>query len=132
MDYPKATTGAIIEREGKVLLTKRNIDPFRDCWCLPGGHIEIGENASDAVKREVQEETGLSFEPKFFGYFNEIFPDLDWHAVVLMFSGQAEGEVKSNEEVSEWKWASPEEALGENLAFVNKEILEAWARRKKE
>lgn len=40
----------------KVLLTRRT-DNGR--WCLPGGHMEAGESASEACEREVWEETGL-------------------------------------------------------------------------
>jgi 8-oxo-dGTP pyrophosphatase MutT (NUDIX family) len=47
---------AIIVREGAVLLQRRRGDPF---WALPGGRIELGEAATDALKREMQEEIAL-------------------------------------------------------------------------
>ena len=47
----KTTVGAIIEGDGKILLTKRNIEPFKGYWCLPGGHIEYFEPAKDAIIR---------------------------------------------------------------------------------
>jgi len=41
---PKATVGAIIHpsenERSTILLTKRNVNPFKDHWCLPGGHID--------------------------------------------------------------------------------------------
>ena len=40
----------------KILLTRRQ-DNGR--WCLPGGHMEAGENVSEACAREIWEETGL-------------------------------------------------------------------------
>lgn len=130
MASPKATTGAIIERDGKILLTKRNHEPFKGKWCCPGGHIEPNETAGDAIVREVKEETGLSFKPEFFGYFNEIIPEINWHAVQLTFTGPTEGDVVPNEEVSEWKWLPPEEALKEDLAFENSEIIKQWIERR--
>lgn len=63
---PRVTCGAIIEKKGKILLTKRNVEPYKNYWCLPGGHIEWGEKAEEAIRREVKEETGLDFKPKFF------------------------------------------------------------------
>jgi 8-oxo-dGTP pyrophosphatase MutT (NUDIX family) len=33
-----------------------------DCWCFPGGGIELGEEAEETAKREAFEETGLIVE----------------------------------------------------------------------
>lgn len=49
----------IFDENGLVLLEKRSDNGF---WGLPGGHVEIGESAQDAVVREVLEETGLEVE----------------------------------------------------------------------
>lgn len=43
-----------------VLLIKRRKDPFKGCWCFPGGHVDRDENIPDAAYRELQEETGLT------------------------------------------------------------------------
>jgi ADP-ribose pyrophosphatase YjhB (NUDIX family) len=37
----------------------RGHDPGRGLWSIPGGRIEPGESAEEAVVREVREETGL-------------------------------------------------------------------------
>lgn len=127
MQSPKATTAALLERDGKILLTKRAIQPFQGSWCIPGGHIEIGEPIQEAIKREVKEETGLDFEPRFFGFYDEIFPDINWHAVVLIFQGTPTGEVRPDHEVTEWKWVSPRELKKfRPLAFVDDRILKDW------
>ncbi|USO00110.1 MAG: NUDIX domain-containing protein [Phycisphaeraceae bacterium] len=47
--------GAWIER-GQVLLCRNVAGEF---WYLPGGHVEAGESAADALRREFAEETGL-------------------------------------------------------------------------
>lgn len=126
---PIATVGAIIKNdEGKILLTKRNIEPFKGQWCLPGGHIDENEEALDAVIREAKEETGLEFEPEFISYFDEIVPEYDWHAVVLVFAGKGTGELTAQErEVTDIAWFSLDEARSLPLAFVHNKILNEYA-----
>lgn len=51
--------GAVIIREGKVLLLKRARNPDKGSWSIPGGAVEHGETLLSAVAREVEEETGL-------------------------------------------------------------------------
>jgi 8-oxo-dGTP diphosphatase len=126
---PIATVAAIIENEeGKILLTRRNIKPFKGQWCLPGGHIDDNEKALEAVIREAKEETGLDFEAEFVGYTDEIIPELKWHAVVLVFTGKGTGKLAVQErEVVDIAWFSLEEAQSLLLAFVHNQILDDYA-----
>ena len=56
--------GAIITDElGRLLLIKRGHEPGAGLWSLPGGRIEPGETDTDALMREMREETGLEIEP---------------------------------------------------------------------
>ncbi len=53
--------GAVIrDDEGRLLMILRGHDPGRGLWSIPGGRIEPGETAEEAVVREVREETGLT------------------------------------------------------------------------
>jgi 8-oxo-dGTP diphosphatase len=57
--WPKAAASAAIFRNGEVLIAERGKGSLRGRWSLPGGHIEPGERASEAARREVREETGI-------------------------------------------------------------------------
>ena len=128
----KATVTAILapsEKERyKILLTRRTIDPFNNHWCFPGGHIDSGETAEHAVIRETAEETGLKLKsPVFLGYCDEIFPELGFHAVVLMFYGTARGTLRPHHgEVSEIAWFTIHEARALRLAFNHHEVLDRY------
>ncbi len=128
----KATVTAILspseEERDKVLLTRRTIEPFINHWCFPGGHIDSGETAEHAVIRETVEETGLELNsPVFLGYCDEIFPKLNFHAVVLMFHGTAQGTLLPQPgEVSEIAWFSIGEARDLDLAFNHHEVLDRY------
>lgn len=69
---PKPAVGAILlNSKSQVLLTKRSYNPGKGKWGLPGGFVDLGENAYQALKREVFEETGLKVNNfKFFGSFS--------------------------------------------------------------
>lgn len=123
----RATVGAIIKKEGKVLLVKRNHEPFKGYWCLPGGHIDFGETAEQAVIREVKEETGLTITPRFLNYRDEIYPDINWHGEALIFHGEAEGnENIDGKEIIGIKWVDINKALNMKLAFEHEKILQTY------
>src|SRR6266566_5207563 len=57
--------GAVIkDRDGRLLLIKRGHEPGAGLWSLPGGRIEPGETDTQALVREMLEETGLTVEPR--------------------------------------------------------------------
>jgi ADP-ribose pyrophosphatase YjhB (NUDIX family) len=51
--------GAVVVREGRVLLVKRRHEPLAGQWSLPGGAVEVGETLEACLMREMIEETGL-------------------------------------------------------------------------
>lgn len=58
---PKVGVNAVIfDDAGRVLLTQREDNRL---WCMPGGHVNLGETIAEAVARETLEETGLVVAP---------------------------------------------------------------------
>lgn len=52
--------GIIIESGNRILMLKRNKEPMKGKYALPGGFVEPGERAEDAALRECFEEIGWS------------------------------------------------------------------------
>jgi 8-oxo-dGTP diphosphatase len=129
----KATVTAVVCPENgsreTILLTLRKVSPFMDAWCLPGGHIDDYEHAREAIRREVLEETGLSYEPEeCLGWFEEIFPEHRFHAIVIAFSGTGTGSLHMQpEEVIEIGWFALDAALDMPLAFNHNLVLRRYA-----
>jgi 8-oxo-dGTP diphosphatase len=56
---PVVGVGGVVFDGDRVLLVKRGKEPLRGRWLIPGGTVELGESLTEAVVREVWEETGL-------------------------------------------------------------------------
>ena len=131
---PETTVAAIItkridEREC-ILLALRDHEPFKGFWGIPGGHIEKQESVHDAVVREVNEETGLMFKGNFFSFFEEYIPQLHIANIVLVFAGEAEGNLPDRtEEVADFMWLPPMETLKLQLAFRHDAIIREYMNR---
>jgi ADP-ribose pyrophosphatase YjhB (NUDIX family) len=61
---PKVAAAVLVEQDGRVLLVRRNGEPFRGLWTLPAGFVDAGEDPARAAERECLEETGLTVRVK--------------------------------------------------------------------
>lgn len=60
--YPRPMLTAdciVIDSARRVLLVERGNDPYRGCWALPGGFMEMDEAIEQCAVRELEEETGI-------------------------------------------------------------------------
>jgi ADP-ribose pyrophosphatase YjhB (NUDIX family) len=111
---PFLAVSAAVVRDGKVLIVRRARPPAKDIYTLPGGVVEAGETLTEAVIREVREETSLVIEPvQLAGHREAIktLPDgrVERHFVILCFAARAVSgtAAPSDGEVTEVLWCRP-------------------------
>jgi len=112
---------AVIIRDKNILLQKRAVEPEKNKWALPGGHIDWDESAEAAVRREVQEEVGLDVTgAKLIGVQSNT--QRLRQIIAITFLVEANGEPRAESETSAVRWF-PLDSLPENLAFDHNEII---------
>lgn len=104
-----------MNEKGEVLIVRSK--KWGNKYTVPGGHIELGERAEDAIEREVKEETGLDSEAtKLLIVQQAIYPK-DYHKhehfIFMDYVCKAKSsEVKlDGRELQAYVWVRPEEAL---------------------
>jgi mutator protein MutT len=118
-DHPVVGVGALILREGKILLEKRSNEPAKGKWSIPGGVVEVGEPLEEAVIRETLEETGLTVEkPRLVDVVYQIDRDSEgkvkYHFVIIDYLVKVKsGEPAAASDAEELRWV----ALGEVEAY---------------
>lgn len=96
----------VLRRGSKVLVQDR-IDPNWPGVAFPGGHVEKGESFTDAVIREVQEETGLTISsPRLCG-IKDWCEDGVRHVVLLYRAEQFTGTLRSSDGARSGRRSSP-------------------------
>lgn len=71
----KISAGALVFREGKILLVHHKLAGSFDFWVPPGGGVKHGESVFDGSRRETYEETGLVVEPLHICYLEEFLEE---------------------------------------------------------
>jgi len=88
VDTIRIRVAAIVLRGNTILLVKHAKDG-RSYWMLPGGGVDFGESLSQALEREVEEETSLRIRANRLVLANDsIAPDGARHIVNLYFTAE--------------------------------------------
>jgi ADP-ribose pyrophosphatase YjhB (NUDIX family) len=88
---PAPAAGAMLVKDGKILLVQRSISPGKGDWCIPAGFTEWNEHPQQTTIREIKEETGL--DVRITGIF-DIFMGMDdprTHAVLVLYHADIVG-----------------------------------------
>ncbi len=109
MDAPEIAVGAVVIHDRSLLMVRRNQEPAKGLWSVPGGRVAKGEYLAAAVAREVAEETGLDITVGPLLGILEVVGDP--HYVILDFIGTvaAGSEPAAGDDVSEARWVPLDE-----------------------
>ncbi|MBI1986995.1 MAG: NUDIX hydrolase [Nitrospinae bacterium] len=127
--YPIVGVGAVVLKDGQILLIKRLHEPGAGQWTFPGGAVELGEGLEEATLREVWEECGIRIAiRKLAGVVNRVIPDeegrIQYHYVIVDYLAQPlSDQLKAGSDVAEAAWVPLNELDRYALASGMKEFL---------
>ena len=114
---PVPAAGAVVVKDGKLLLVRRAENPYKDDWCIPAGYMEWEESPSHCAERELKEETGL--EIKATSIF-EVYSGTDdprTNAVLILYFCEVTGGAPvAGDDAAELRYCSLSE-IPKNIAF---------------
>ena len=137
-EYPRpaVTADCIVitkEAEPKVLLIERGGEPFKGCWALPGGFMNMDETTEQCAFRELEEETGLKIgEVHQIGAYSRVDRDPRGRTITVAYLAVVDTPivVKGQDDAAKAQWF-PLSALPE-LAFDHEEIMRDAIKKYKE
>ena len=115
---------------GEVLLGRRNRDPGRGFWDIPGGFLDEGEDPTGGLRREFIEETGLDVEvDAFLGIWIESYAGRFVHCATWLVRPVG-GQLRAGDDLYHVAWfAADRLPAAADFAFpTHVEIVEVWAR----
>ncbi len=123
----KVGAGAILEKGGRILLTRRAVSPWQGDWNLPAGYVEADEDPARAAERETLEETGLKVMAKHLidaYYFDD---DPRGNGIFLVYACDiVKGVLRNNFESSEYRFFAPNEIPNNLCGAGHARAINAW------
>lgn len=130
---PKPGTKAIIRTpSGKIVLTRRNIEPYFGTLDLVGGFLEKGETFEEGLLREAQEELGVQLPVKHITYLGSFakpyaFRNTLYQVIVPLFLVELSEEIDTHlfdiKEIQEVLLISPEDIHMEDIGPEDYKVL---------
>jgi 8-oxo-dGTP diphosphatase len=138
-EYPKhplVGVGAIVMRGDSVLLVKRDKEPGKGMWSIPGGLVEIGESVKDALRREVMEECGIEVEPaELLDVVDAVSRDekgmVRFHYVIVDFLSEwRRGDIVAGSDVADARWTPLSDLKMLNMTESARTVIDKAVRRR--
>lgn len=128
-----AVAALITDGDGRLLLTRRAYDPCVGMLDLPGGFVNHGESAEEALKREIAEELGVCIKNiRYFGSWpnSYLYSGLDYKTLDLAFLAEISdaSSLRPGDDVADLFFASPSDIKYEEIAFPSiRKIVHAFS-----
>lgn len=105
-NLPRIGSALLVRDEAnRILLGKRNKDPQRGAWVIPGGKIRAFESIADAAVRELAEETGLQVvAEEQFRVYEILNPPTEHRIVIYSWGRVVGGTPAASDDLSELKF----------------------------
>lgn len=128
--FPLTTVGALVAHPSGLVLIVRTTK-WKGTWGVPGGKVEWGETLVTALKREFLEEVGLELTDVRFALLQEAVIDPQFvrkaHFIMVNYYACCDREtIVPNEEIEEWAWVTPQQALGYPLNSYTRILVEDY------
>jgi 8-oxo-dGTP diphosphatase len=112
------------DEANRILLGKRNKEPQRGNWVLPGGKIHAFESIAAAAARELAEETGLQVEVQGqFRVYEVVSPPNEHRIVIYSWARAVGGDLNPSDDISEVKFVSLHELGNLPLTPLVRQVL---------
>jgi ADP-ribose pyrophosphatase len=128
-EAPRVAVGAIVIKDEKILLVKRNKTPHKDLWAIPGGSLELGETLQEAAEREILEETGLTIKAGKPIYTFDLIEregsgEIRFHYVIVdLFAHYTSGELSPADDALDARWFAPKDLIGIAMSESTRKLL---------
>ena len=113
---PLVVVGCVPERDGKILLCKRAIEPRYGYWTVPAGFMELNESTATGAARETLEEACAEVE---IGHLFAVVDVIDAGQVHLFYTAKLLGDFAAGDESLEVALFSKDEIPWDEIAFYS-------------
>jgi ADP-ribose pyrophosphatase YjhB (NUDIX family) len=111
---PKIVVGCVPEKNGRILLCKRAIEPRYGYWTVPAGFMELGESQAQGAARETLEEACAEVE---IGHLFASVDVVDAGQVHVFFTAKLLGDYAAGTESLEVAMYREDEVPWDDIAF---------------
>ena len=131
-----STAVFITDKEGKLLVSKRAIEPVKGTLDLPGGFVDMYETAEEAVIREIKEETGLIINHLVYQFSIPniyVYSGFEVHTLDMFFEAEIHdiSVVQAADDVAELIWLKREDINPKLFGLHSiRQAIEKWLRSK--
>lgn len=118
---PRVAVDLVVEKKGKLMLTRRKREPFAGSWHLPGSFVMKGETLAECAQRVARDELGTNVkEMKSSSVWENLAGDPRGHIIDVGYRCVLEGEPKAVGDTAEVGWF---DKLPDNIGFGQAELI---------